>query len=165
MSCTVDPISGEYQFDQPCGVWNEPCIHGCGYMHLSNSTVGTRSRCCAKGLLSPNSTTNMDLLVNFELDEMPLYLLECVEAVSNFPNDCTIHNNLLAMAATKVCNYSETPGWMQRGPGRASVTLNGRVHHFFPTANSSDPSCGLLFFIFDDNTAQAASAATLNVDR
>ena len=96
---------------------------------------------------------------------MPLYLLECIEAVSNFPNDCTIYNNLLAMAATKVCNYSETPGWMQRGPGRASVTLNGRVHHFFPTANSSDPSCGLSFFIFDDNTAQAASAATLNVDR
>ena len=103
--------------------------------------------------------------VNFELDEMPVYLLQCIPANSSFSKDCSIYNNLLAMAATKVCNYSETLGWMQRGPGSASVTLNGRVYHYFPTADSSDPSCGLSFFIFDDDTAQAGSASAHNVDQ
>jgi hypothetical protein len=54
---------------------------------------------------------------------------------------------------------------MQRGPGCASITLNGRVHHYFPKADSSDPSCGLSFFIFDDDSAQAGSAAAHNVDQ
>ena len=96
---------------------------------------------------------------------MPVYLLQCIPANSSFSKDCSIYNNLLAMAATKVCNYSETLGWMQRGPGSASVTLNGRVYHYFPTADSSDPSCGLSFFIFDDDTAQAGSASAHNVDQ
>jgi hypothetical protein len=107
----------------------------------------------------------MDLLVNFELDDIPLYLLQCIETNSAFSKDCSIYNNLLAMAATKVCNYSATSGWTQRGPGSASVTLNGRVHHYLPTVNSSDPSCGLSYFIFDDDTAQAGSVMSHNVDQ
>ena len=69
------------------------------------------------------------------------------------------------MAATKVCNYSTTPGWTPRGPGSAAVTLNGRVHHFIPNADSSDPSCGLSYFIFDSIAAQAGSSFEDNVDR
>ena len=53
MACTCK--NGEYLFHQPCGLWNEPCIHGCGYIHLSNSTPGTRKKCCVNGLLSSDS--------------------------------------------------------------------------------------------------------------
>jgi hypothetical protein len=166
LGCSVDDITGEYKFDQPCGIWNKPCAHGCGYIHLSAATPGTLSRCCAGGFLSSNSTnTDMDLLLNYELDEMQDYLLNCIAKSNNtFPQDSSTYNNILAMAATKVCNYSSTPGWTSRGPGSAAVTLNGRVHHFFPNADSSNPSCGLSYFIFDSIAAQAGSRFEDNVD-
>jgi hypothetical protein len=47
MACQF--VNGEYLFHQPCGLWNEPCVHGCGYIHLSNSTPGTRKKCCVNG--------------------------------------------------------------------------------------------------------------------
>ena len=53
MVCTCK--NGEYLFHQPCGLWNEPCVHGCGYIHLSNSTPGTRKKCCVNGQLSSAS--------------------------------------------------------------------------------------------------------------
>ena len=56
LGCSVDEITGEYKFDQPCGVWNKPCAYGCGYIHLSSASPGTLSRCCAGGSLSPNNT-------------------------------------------------------------------------------------------------------------
>jgi len=34
MACQF--VNEEYLFHQPCGLWNEPCVHGCGYTHLSN---------------------------------------------------------------------------------------------------------------------------------
>ncbi len=37
-----------------------------------------------------------------------------------------IYNNLVAMAATVVCNYNETAGFSQRGPGPQSVFMNGQ---------------------------------------
>jgi len=90
------------------------------------------ARCCAGGVLSSSSiNADMDLLVNYELYEMPDYLLQCIESSTTFPQDSSTYNNILAMAATKVCNYSSTPGWTSRRPGSAAVTLNGRVHHFF----------------------------------
>jgi len=148
LSLSHDEVTGQYKFDQPCGLWNKPCAHGCGYIHFSAATTGTLARCCAGGLLSSNSTNaDMDLLVNYELDEMPEYLLQCINSSSTFPQDSSTYNNILAMAATKVCNYSTNPGWTSRGPGSAAVTLNGRVHYFFPDADSSDPSCGLSYFI------------------
>jgi len=166
LSLSLDEISGQYKFDQPCGLRNKPCVHGCGYIHFSAATTGTMARCCAGGLLSSNSTNaDMDLLVNCELDEMPDYLLQCIESSKTFPQDSSTYNNILAMAATKVCNYSSNPGWTSRGPGSAAVTLNGRVHHFFPNADSSDPSCGLSYFIFDTIAAQAGSSIENNIDR
>ena len=45
LGCSVDEITGEYKFDQPCGVWNKPCAYGCGYIHLSSASPGTLSRC------------------------------------------------------------------------------------------------------------------------
>ena len=165
LSLSVDEISGQYKFDQPCGLWNKPCAHGCGYIHFSAATTGTLARCCAGGLLSSNSiNTDMDLLVNYELDKMPDYLLQCINSSSTFPQDSSTYNNILAMGATKVCNYSTSPGWTSRGPGSAAVTLNGRVHHFFPNADSSDPSCGLSYFIYDSIAAQAGSTFEQIVD-
>ncbi len=60
--------NGNYLFHQPCGLWNEPCVHGCGYIHLSNSTPGTRKKCCVNGRLSSVSD-------NFEEGLMMGYVL------------------------------------------------------------------------------------------
>ena len=88
LGCLVDEITGRYKFDQPCGLWNKPCVHGCGYIHFSAATSCTLARCCAGGLLSSNSTNNdMDLLVNYELDEMPDYLLQCIKSSNTFGQD------------------------------------------------------------------------------
>ncbi len=27
-------VNGQYIYHQPCGLWNAPCVHGCGYIHL-----------------------------------------------------------------------------------------------------------------------------------
>ena len=71
LSLSHDEVTGQYKFDQPCGLWNKPCAHGCGYIHFSAATTGTLARCCAGGLLSSNSiNTDMDLLVNYELDHL-----------------------------------------------------------------------------------------------
>ncbi len=34
-------VNGEHVFHQHCGTWDEECVHGCGYIHLSSSTAGT----------------------------------------------------------------------------------------------------------------------------
>jgi hypothetical protein len=40
MACKWE--NGKYLFHQPCGLWNEPCVHGCRYIHLNFSkTFGT----------------------------------------------------------------------------------------------------------------------------
>jgi hypothetical protein len=43
----------------------------------------------------------------------------------NFHEECTTFNNVLSMAATKVCNYCNTPGLTNHGPGNVCVMLNG----------------------------------------
>ncbi len=45
-------VNGQYIFHQPCGLWNAPCVHSCGYIHLLSSTPGSRKKCCANGPLS-----------------------------------------------------------------------------------------------------------------
>ncbi len=37
MACKY--VDGKYIFHQACGLWNAPCVHGCGYLHLSSSTA------------------------------------------------------------------------------------------------------------------------------
>jgi hypothetical protein len=53
MACKY--VDGKYIFHQTCGLWNAPCVHGCGYLHLSSSTPGLRKKCCADGRLSSAS--------------------------------------------------------------------------------------------------------------
>ncbi len=73
MACKY--INGEYVFHQPCRVWNAPCRYGCGYIHLSTSTPGTRKKCCANGcLLSVSEEFDEELMVNYELDPLPDFL-------------------------------------------------------------------------------------------
>ncbi len=53
------------------------------------------------------------------------------------------------MAATKVCNYCDNPGFTNQGPGIHCVMLSGQAHHFFTRGSSSNPqSCGLSYLIF-----------------
>jgi len=79
MACRYISETGEFTFNQPCGQWNKPCIHNCGYMHLSSSTIGTRKKCCAEGKLSYSSPNcNHELLEWFELRELPNFMQQVV---------------------------------------------------------------------------------------
>ncbi len=103
--------------------------------------------------------------MRFALDEMPLFM-RMVTMTRKFCQDCTKFNNLLAMAATKVCNYCDAPGFTNQGPGIHCVTLSGRVHHFFTRVSSSNPqSCGLSYFVFDSSVSCAYSSESGNVDK
>jgi hypothetical protein len=77
MACTF--VNGEYLFHQPCGLWNEPCVHGCGYIHLSTSTPGTRKKCCVNGCLS-SASDNFDeeLMMGYVLDKLPPFVRKAI---------------------------------------------------------------------------------------
>ncbi len=62
-----------------------------------------------------------------------------------------------------MCNYSERPGFKNRGPGPFSVHLQGKLHHFLNLANSTN-SGRSGYFVFDDESALAASASSCNLD-
>ena len=165
MACRYIPETGEFTFHQPCGQWNKPCIHNCGYMHLSSSTIGTKKKCCAGGKLSNSSPNcNDELLEWFDLREFPNFMQQVVSSGPEFSTNSSTYNNLLAMGATKVCNYESTPGFSFRGPGHACVFLNGRVHHFIRAATSTDLSMGITYFIFDQVASLATSANARNVN-
>ncbi len=102
-----------------------------------------QKKCCATvSLSSVSCNCDEGLMMRFALDEMPLFM-RMVRTTCNFYQDCTNYKNLLAMAATKVCNYCDDPGFTNQGPGAHPVTLSGKVHHFFTKVSSSNPqSCG-----------------------
>ena len=152
-------INGEYLFHQPCGLWNEPCLRGCGYIHLSNSTPGTRKKCCVNGRLSSASDNfEEELMMGYVLDELPAFVRKVISSSTTFSQKSSTYNNLVAMAATVVCNYNETAGFSRRGPGPQSVFMNGRVHHYMRIASSTSQNCGISYFIFDDIASLAGSA-------
>jgi hypothetical protein len=111
MATKFDTSSCTYLCNQPCGLWNEECCHGCGYINLTSSSSSTKKKCCANGALSFVSC-NFDerLMMRFALDEMPLFM-RMVTTTCKFCQDCTKYNNLLTMAATTVCNYCDNPGF------------------------------------------------------
>jgi hypothetical protein len=75
------------------------------------------------------------------------------------------HDNLFAIAATKVCNYCDNSGFTNQSPGHHCVTLSGRVHHFLTRVSSSNPqSCGLSYFVFDSLVSCACLSESGNVD-
>ncbi len=83
---------------------------------------------------------------------------------AKFLQKTSTYNNLVATAATVVCNYNETAGFSRRGPGPQSVFMNGRVHHYMRIASSTSQNCGISYFLFDDIASLAASADVQNVD-
>jgi hypothetical protein len=60
------------------------------------------------------------------LDKLPQF----VRKVAIFLQKSSIYNNLVAMAATVVCNYNETNGFSRRGQGPQSVFMNSHVHTY-----------------------------------
>ncbi len=162
MACTYK--NGEFHFGQPCVSRSIPCVHGCRY-HLSSSTPGRRKKCCANGRMSINSNNcDNELLANLELREFPLFMWQAVSSSPEFCHHSLTYNNLIAMGATKVCNYSERPGFKNRGPGPFSVHLQGKLHHFFNLANSTNNSSRIGYFVFDNESALVASASSRNLD-
>ncbi len=107
MATKLDTLSRTYLYNQPCGLWNEECCHGYGYIQTSS----TKKKCCANGVLSSvNHNFDEELRMRFGMDEIPLFM-RLATTRCKFCQDCTKYNNLFAMAATKVCNYCDNSGF------------------------------------------------------
>jgi hypothetical protein len=88
-------------FHQPCSLWNAPCVHGCGYIHLWSSTHGSRKKCCANGCLSSASDNfDKELMMDHDLDKLPQFLRQVITLSPEFLKKFSTYNNLVAMAAT-----------------------------------------------------------------
>jgi hypothetical protein len=150
MACKY--VNGQYIFHQPCGLWTAPCVHGCGCIHLSSSTPGSRKKCCTNGCLS-SASDNFDeeLMMDHDLDKLPQFLRQVITSSPEFLKKSSTYNNIVAMAATMVCNYNQTHGFSQHGQGPQSVFMNGCVHDCMRIASSTLQNCGISYFIFDDS--------------
>ncbi len=58
-----------------------------------------------------------------ELDPMPSFLARIISTCTDISRKSSIYNNLVAMAGTAVCNYSELNGWLRCGPGDQCVCV------------------------------------------
>jgi hypothetical protein len=92
---------------------------------------GSRKKCCANGRLS-SASDNFDeeLMMDHDLDELPQFLRQVITLSPEFLKKSSTYNNLVAMAATMVCNYNQTQGLSRCGQGPQSVFMNSRVHHY-----------------------------------
>jgi hypothetical protein len=159
MACKY--INGQYIFHQPCRLWNAPCVHSCGYIHLSSSMPGSRKKCCTNGHLSSASDNfDKELMMDHDLDKFHKFLRQVITSSPEILKKSSTYNNLVAMAATVVCNYNQTQGFSQHGQGPQSVFMNGRVHHYIRIASSTLKNCGISYFIFDDIASLAGSVDT-----
>ena len=76
-------------------------------------------------------------MIDHELDRLPKFLRVLLFSHRGFSQKSSTYNNLVAMAATAVCNYSDTNGFTRRGHGPQSVFMNGRVHHYMRIASTT----------------------------
>ncbi len=107
MACKY--VNGQYIFQQPCSLWNAPCVHNCGYIHLSSSMPGSRKKCCAKGCLSSASDNfDKELMMDHDLDKLLQFLRQVITSSLEFLKKSSTYNNLVTMSATVVCNYNQT---------------------------------------------------------
>jgi hypothetical protein len=163
MACKY--INGQYIFHQPCGLWNAPCVHSCGYIHLLSSTPGSRKKCCTNGHLSSASDNfDKELMMDHDLDKLLQFLRQVITLSLEFVKKSSTHNNVVAMAATVVCNYNQTHGFSWRGQGPQSIFMNGCVNHNTRIASSTLQNCSISYFIFDDIASFSGSADTQNID-
>ena len=70
-----------------------------------------------------------------------------IENVSHLSRASSFYNNLLAMCSTGVDNGKE--GGFEKRIGAHAVTICGRIYHHFPKVQTSNPSGGLGYFMFD----------------
>ena len=143
-------------------------------MHLAFMVVGTftylpqhsvQGKCCANGRLSSASENfDKELMMDHELDQLPNFLRLLIFSYCGFSQMSSTYNNLVAIAATAVCNYNNTNGYTRHGQGPQSVFMNGCVHHYMRIASSTTQNCGISYFIFDDIASLAGSAERQNVD-
>ncbi len=83
MACKY--VNGRYIFHQPCDLWNAPCVHGCGHIHLSSSMPGSRKKCCANGCLSSASDNfDKELMMDHDLDKLPQFLRQVITSSPEF---------------------------------------------------------------------------------
>jgi hypothetical protein len=83
MACKY--VNGQYIFHQPCSLWNAPCVHGCGYIHLSSSMPGSKKKCCANGCLSSaGDNFDKELMMNHDLDKLPKFLRQVITLSPEF---------------------------------------------------------------------------------
>jgi hypothetical protein len=100
--------------------------------------------------------------LKLDMEQCPVFMRLAIYS-PNFHEECTTLNNILSMAATKVCNYCNTPGFTYRGPDNVCVLLNGRVHHVIKTASSNNThNYSLSYFIFDNSASHALSPESQN---
>jgi hypothetical protein len=102
--------------------------------------------------------------MDHDLDKLPQFLRRVITLSSEFLKKSSTYNNLVAMAATVVCNYNQTHGFSQRGQGPQSVFMNGHVHDCMRIASSTLQNCGISYFIFDNIASLAGSVVTQNID-
>ncbi len=102
--------------------------------------------------------------MDHELDQLPNFLRLFISSCCGFSQISSTYNNLVAMAATVVCNYNNTNGYTRHGHGPQSVFMNGHVHHYMRIASSTMQNCGISYFIFDDITSLAGSTERQNVN-
>jgi hypothetical protein len=127
---------------------NAPCVHGCGYLHLLSSMPGMRKKCCANGRLSSASNNfEEELMMDHELNQLPNFLRLLITSCCGFSQKSSTYNNLVAMAATVVCNYNITKYFTWHGHRPQSVFMNGRVHHYMRIASSTMQNWYIIFHI------------------
>jgi hypothetical protein len=144
-------------------------------MHIAFMVAGTFTychRCPGQGknvaptanFCLPVKTFDKELMMDHELNRLPNFLRLLISSCCSFSQKSSTYINVVAMAATVVCNYNNTNGYTRRGHGPQSVFMNGRVHHYMRIASSTMQNCGISYFIFDNIASLAGSAERQNGD-
>ncbi len=99
---------------------------------------GSGKKCCANGCLSSASDNfNKDLMMDHDLDKLPHFLRQVITSSPGFSKKSSTYNSSVAMAATMVCNFNQTQGFLRCGQGLQFVVMNGHVHHYMRIASST----------------------------
>jgi len=127
-----------------------PCPH-CEYIHLLDSTVGQKSKCCLNGKAFEDPFP--------QLQELPGIILHYVrDRLQHMGRNSVSYNSVLCCAATGVENNEG--GGFETIHGDHAVKLHGRTYHFLPTSAGNG---GLNFFTFD-NLANCSNYATTTLN-
>jgi hypothetical protein len=103
-------------------------------------------------------------MMDHELDRLPKFLRLLLFSHRGFSQKSSTYNNLVAMAATAVCNYSWYQ-WLHAAWTWTTVC----VYEWSCSSLHEDciyhiTNCGISYFVFDDIAALAGSADRQNVD-